>query len=35
MDARIELMQWWADHCDAVEAGGDVVPLFRHQQKVG
>jgi hypothetical protein len=27
-------MQWWSDHCDAVQAGGDVVPLFRQQQKV-
>jgi integrase len=35
LDARIELMQWWSDHCDAVQAGADVVPLFRKQQKAG
>jgi len=28
-------MQWWSDHCDAVQAGADVVPLFRKQQKAG
>ena len=35
IDARIGLMQWWSDHCDAVQAGADVVPLFRKQQKAG
>jgi integrase len=33
IDARTELMQWWANHCDAVQAGADVIPLFRKQLK--
>ena len=34
IDDRVELMQWWGDHCDATMAGGDVVPLFRQRKKV-
>jgi len=33
LDERLELMQWWANHCDAVQAGADVIPLFRKQLK--
>jgi len=31
---RAQLMSWWANFCDSAQAGGDVVPLFRQQQKV-
>jgi len=32
---RAQLMSWWANFCDSAQSGGDVVPLFRQQQKEG
>ncbi len=28
-DERVSMIQWWADHCDVLRSGGEVVPFSR------